>query len=272
MILIALLGSMTVVALWELCVPRRRREFPALRRRVGNITFCLVNMAIAGFFVPSAAVRAPLAALFGIRLPVWPIAAGAASLVAGFLLLDLIRYGVHRCEHKVRLLWRLHALHHSDPDVDVTTAVRHHPLEYLLTAAVYWGVVVAFDIPLTAVALHGAAAFAATAFQHGNIRLPEQLERWLQPMLMTTDLHRVHHSVARQHADSNYGAVLSVWDRIFGTYVAISRNRQDEIVFGVADLPRSDCVKPSTMLLTPWLIGRARPAGTGAGKQMILGD
>jgi sterol desaturase/sphingolipid hydroxylase (fatty acid hydroxylase superfamily) len=161
-------------------------------------------------------------------------------------------------------LWRFHALHHSDPDVDVTTAVRHHPVEYLLASAVYWLIVVAFDIPLAAVAIHGVAVFALAAVQHGNIRLPEALEGWLQPVLMTTDLHRVHHSVARQHADSNYGAVLSIWDRMFGTYVTIPRARQDEIVFGVADLPRRDCVKPSAMLLTPWLLGRTRNAAAGA--------
>jgi sterol desaturase/sphingolipid hydroxylase (fatty acid hydroxylase superfamily) len=264
MIPIALLGSLAIVAAWELWRPRRQREFPALRRRIGNIAFWLVNMAVAGFFVPSAAVRAPLSALLGITLPAWPLAAGAASLAAGFLLLDLIRYGVHRCEHKVRFLWRFHALHHSDPDVDVTTAVRHHPVEYLLASAVYWLVVVALDIPLAAVAIHGVAVFALAAVQHGNIRLPEVLEGWLQPVLMTTDLHRVHHSVARQHADSNYGAVLSIWDRMFGTYVTIPRARQDEIVFGVADLPRRDCVKPSAMLLTPWLLGRTRNAAAGA--------
>ena len=264
MILIMLLGSMAAVALWELCRPRRRREFPATRRRFGNLAFWLVNMAIAGFFAPSAAVRGPLQALFGVSLPAWPIAGAAASFAAAFLLLDFIHYGVHRCEHKVRFLWRLHALHHSDPDVDVTTAVRHHPIEYLLAAAVYWVVVVALDVPLAVVTIHGVTVFALAALQHGNIRLPENLERWLQPVLMTTDLHRVHHSIARRHADSNYGAVLSVWDRMLGTYVAIVRARQDEIVFGVADLPRRDCVRPSAMLLTPWLIGRARSAGTSA--------
>jgi hypothetical protein len=103
--------------------------------------------------------------------------------------------------------------------------------------------------------------FVTAAVQHGNVRLPEQLERWLQPMLVATDLHRIHHSISFDQANSNYGAVLSFWGRLFGTYRCVTRAQHESIVFGVPELPRRDCVKPSVMLLTPWLIYRGPLTG-----------
>jgi len=154
----------------------------------------------------------------------------------------------------VPFLWRFHALHHSDPDVDVTTALRHHPIEYILASTCYWLTVITLDIPAIIVLSHGLALFGLAAVQHGNIRLPERLERWLQPVLITTDLHRVHHSVLPIEANSNYGEVLSVWDRLFGTYTRITPERHEGIVFGVRELARHRCLTPSGMFLTPWAI------------------
>ena len=255
-------GSLLAVGLWEFCRPRRRREFPALRRRLGNIGCWVLNLVLAGLiFEPPVRFRSELEAVAGISFPSWPIANAALSLVVGFLLLDLIRYAVHRCEHAVPFLWRFHALHHSDPDVDVTTAVRHHPIEYLLGSTVYWLAVIVLDFPVSVVLTHGLAVFAAGAVQHGNIRLPERLDRLLQPVLVTIDMHRIHHSVVLEQGNSNYGLVLSIWDKLFGTYTRISRTRHDRIVFGVRELAPRDCLKLSAMLLTPWRIARAaRPA------------
>jgi sterol desaturase/sphingolipid hydroxylase (fatty acid hydroxylase superfamily) len=251
-------GSLLVIALWEFCRPRRRREFPALRRRFGNIGFWILNLFLAGFLLPPAGfVRPHIEAFSGLAFPSWPIADAGLGFLAGFLLLDLMRYAVHRCEHAVSLFWRFHALHHSDPDVDVTTSVRHHPIEYVAASAVYLLAVVVLGVPSIVVLSHGLAVFGTAALQHGNVRLPQWLERWLQPVLVTVDMHRIHHSVVFEQANSNYGAVLSVWDRFFGSYTSISRAQQDRIVFGVRELPRRDCLKPSAMLLTPWRIPRA---------------
>jgi len=107
------------------------------------------------------------------------------------------------------------------------------------------------------VTIHALAVFAAAAVTHGNMRLPEWLERLLQPVVITLDLHLVHHSISYDEANSNFGAVLSVWDRLFGTYARLPRAQQDCIVFGVLELPRRDCLKPSAMLLTPWRLSRA---------------
>jgi sterol desaturase/sphingolipid hydroxylase (fatty acid hydroxylase superfamily) len=254
---LAVLASLLVVALWECCRPRRQREFPALRRRLGNIGFWILNLVLVGFLLgPPKTLRPPLEAFLGIGFPSWPIANARVSLVAGFLLLDLMRYAVHRCEHAVPFFWRFHALHHSDPDVDVTTSVRHHPVEYVVASAVYWFAVLVLDIPAVVVLTHGLAVFGMASIQHGNIRLPERLERWLQPVLVTVDMHRIHHSIAFDQANSNYGAVLSVWDRLFGSFTRVTRTQHDRIVFGVRELPRRDCLKPSAMILTPWRIAR----------------
>ena len=256
--LAVILGSLLVVAAWEFCRPRRRREFPALRRRFGNIGIWVANLFLAAFFLdPPARARPLFEALLGTHFPSWPIADAGLSLVAGFLLLDLLHYAVHRLEHAVPLFWRFHALHHSDPDVDVTTSVRHHPVEYFLASAVYWLAVIVLDIPAIVVLTHFLAVFGMAAIQHGNVRLPEWLERRLQPVLVTVDMHRIHHSVVFAQANSNYGAVLSIWDRLFGTYTRITRAQHDGIVFGVRELPRRDALRLSSMLLTPWLIRRA---------------
>lgn len=253
-----LIGSLLAIALWEFCRPRRQREFPALRRRLGNLGIWLLNIVLAAFtFAPPDIFRPQFEAVLGVALPSWPIANQWWSFVAAFLLLDFLNYATHRCQHAVPLLWRFHALHHSDPDVDVTTSVRHHPIEYLLATGFYWLAVLALDIPVAVVMTHGLAVFAAAAVTHGNIRLPESLERLLQPVVITLDLHLIHHSMSTHEANANFGAVLSVWDRLFGTYARLPRAQQDRIVFGVRELPRRDCLKPSAMLLTPWRISHA---------------
>jgi sterol desaturase/sphingolipid hydroxylase (fatty acid hydroxylase superfamily) len=253
-----LLGSLLTVALWEFCRPRRQREFPALQRRLGNIGIWLLNLVLAALtFAPLDTFRPQLEAVLGVALPSWPIANKWSSFVAAFLVLDFMNYVVHRCQHAVPFLWRFHALHHSDPDVDVTTSVRHHPIEYLLATGFYWLAVLALDIPVAVVLTHGLAVFAAAAVTHGNARFPQWLERLLQPVVITLDLHLIHHSIEYDEANANFGAVLSVWDRLFGTFVRLPRAQQDRIVFGVRELPRRDCLKPSAMLLTPWRIPRA---------------
>ena len=147
-------------------------------------------------------------------------------------------------------------MHHSDPDVDVTTSVRHHPIEYLLATGFYWLTVLTLDVPVAVALIHGLAVFAAAAVTHGNTRMPEWLERVLQPVVITLDLHLVHHSVSYDEANANFGAILSIWDRLFGTYVRLPRARQEQLVFGVSELPPRECLKPSAMLMTPWRIPR----------------
>ena len=253
-----IVASLLAVAVWEFFRPRRNREFPALRRRAGNLGIWLLNIVLFSLtFAAPETFRPQFAATFGVALPAWPFADGWLSIVAAFLLLDFLNYAVHRGQHAVPFLWRFHALHHSDPDVDVTTSVRQHPGEYMLTSAAYWIAVIVLGIPAIVMLTHGLSQFATAAITHGNIRLPEWLERVLQPVVITVDLHVIHHSVVYEEANANFGAVLSIWDRIFGTYLLLPRAQQERIVFGVRELPPRDCLKPSAMLLTPWRIPRS---------------
>lgn len=257
-ILAVILGSLLAVGVWEFCRPRRCRQFPALRRRLGNLGIWILNLVLATFtYSPTDTFRPQFQAVLGIALPSWPIAEGWVSFMVVFLLFDLLRYLVHRCKHEVPFLWRIHALHHSDPDVDVTTTVRLHPIEYLLNSGVFWLMAILLGVPASAALTYGLAAFAIEAVQHGNIRLPERLERCLQPVLVTADMHRIHHSVAFATASCNYATVFSVWDRLFGTYTRLTRAQHDQIVFGVRELPQRECLKPFAMLMTPWRIQRA---------------
>ena len=253
-----ILVSLFLVAGWEFCRPRRLRGFPALRRRIGNVALWLLNVVLASVtFATPDTFRPQFETTFGMALPSWPIADGWLSFMAAFLLLDLLHYLLHRWQHAAWFLWRFHALHHSDPDVDVTTAVRHHPIEYLIAAGCYWLAVLAFGIPVIVVAAHAVAVSVAAALTHGNVRFPEWLERSLQPVVITLDLHLIHHSVVYKEANSNFGAVLSIWDRLFGTFAPSSHARVERLTFGVRELLQADCLKLSGMLRTPWRLRRA---------------
>jgi sterol desaturase/sphingolipid hydroxylase (fatty acid hydroxylase superfamily) len=156
-----------------------------------------------------------------------------AVLVAGMLLADLLIYVVHRVEHRVFLLWRFHAVHHSDVDVDVTTGLRHHPGEFILTTLV---VLVAMSLmggPAWLTPVYGLVFIMASLFQHMNAALPAGLDRLLRVALVTPAMHRIHHSVPPQHHDTNFGNVFSFWDRLFGTYLGPESISQQRLTFGL---------------------------------------
>jgi sterol desaturase/sphingolipid hydroxylase (fatty acid hydroxylase superfamily) len=255
-ILLVIFGSLAIVGLWEFFQPRRRREFPALKRRLANIGVWIANLVLVSLLLPKSAPWGPPQLMPGTGLVPWPATSAALSLLAGFLILDCMHYWVHRAEHAVPLLWRFHALHHTDPDVDVTTSVRHHPIEYVAASFVYWTADVLLWIPASVVLVHALTVFAAASLQHGNIRLPGRVERLLQPLFNTLDLHRLHHSVKPAEANANYGAVFSVWDRAFGTLLRVGVAEHQQLVFGVGKVPRREGLSPTAMLLTPWRLDR----------------
>jgi sterol desaturase/sphingolipid hydroxylase (fatty acid hydroxylase superfamily) len=232
-------GSLMAFGLWEVYRPRRRREFPVLRRRLGNLGIWLFNITLAALiFVPADQLRAPW------HLSPW------LSFALGFLILDFLIYAVHRGLHAHPRLWRLHALHHSDPDIDWTTSVRHHPIENLTTSGFYWFVILVLGMPGPVVAFHSATVFVLAAATHANTGWPQWLERLLQPVVITLDAHLVHHSIDVAEANANFGAVFSFWDRAFGTYRR--PHDTDRLTFGVRELPPAQACRPIQMLQTPW--------------------
>ena len=211
--MLVLLGA--AQALW----PRRPTSAPRLRRWVTNLALVVVDTAAVRLLVPLLAVGTALAmqeagvGLFNLT----PLPA-SVEFGAAILLLDLGIYFQHRLVHAVPLLWRAHRMHHSDLDFDATTGVRFHPLEILLSMLIKMGLVVVIGASPAAVIVFEVLLNATSIFNHANLKLPLGVDRWLRRVLVTPDMHRVHHSVHHDETDSNFGFNFPWWDRLFATY------------------------------------------------------
>jgi sterol desaturase/sphingolipid hydroxylase (fatty acid hydroxylase superfamily) len=231
------LGLFAALALIEALVPRRERSQTRKARWVTNWGFTLINtltLNAMAFALPLLAVGAALDAqtqgwgLFNaISLPIW------LEVILVILILDFAIWFQHLITHKIPLLWRLHQVHHADVDIDVSTAIRFHPIEIALSMLLKIGLVyllgpAAFAVILFEVILNGTAMF-----NHANIRLPLAVDTVVRRIIVTPDMHRVHHSAHRHEHDSNYGFSLSIWDQIFGTYIAQPSNGHDDMDIGL---------------------------------------
>jgi sterol desaturase/sphingolipid hydroxylase (fatty acid hydroxylase superfamily) len=209
------------MAAWEVLRPRRALVAGRGARWPSNIGIVLVDALVVRVLLPTAAVGAALYAAgngWGL-LRLLELRLSVASIL-GFLALDLAIYVQHVVFHRVPLLWRVHRMHHADLDVDVTTGLRFHPIEILISLAIKIAVVLALGIPAVAVLAFEVVLNATSMFNHSNAALPTWLDRVLRFVLVTPDMHRVHHSVVRRETDSNFGFNLPWWDRVFGTYRA----------------------------------------------------
>jgi sterol desaturase/sphingolipid hydroxylase (fatty acid hydroxylase superfamily) len=220
--LIRLGAFVTVFALmatWEVLAPRRAQASGRTRRWPSNLGILALDAVLVRVLFPTAAVGAALwAEVRGIGLLHMARAPAWAAVPLAVLLLDLAVWAQHLVFHQVPLLWRVHRMHHADTEFDVTTGLRFHPIEIVLSMLVKIAVVVMLGAPAVAVVLFEVLLNAASQFSHGNVRLPARLEHALRRLLVTPEMHRVHHSVLRDEHDSNFGFCLSVWDRLFGTY------------------------------------------------------
>jgi len=208
-----------VMVLWEVTAERRPQLIARRQRWPANLSIVVLNTLVLRLVFPLAAVGAALFAaeqgwgvLNAIAMPLW------VAVLASVLLLDLAIYLQHRIFHAVPWLWRLHRMHHADLELDVTSGLRFHPLEILLSMAIKVAIVMLLGAPAVAVILFEILLNATAMFNHGNVRLPRVIDRRLRWLLVTPDMHRVHHSVVRAETDSNFGFSLSWWDRLFGTY------------------------------------------------------
>jgi sterol desaturase/sphingolipid hydroxylase (fatty acid hydroxylase superfamily) len=233
----AFLFVFAAMALWEAAAPRRPLRWARRARWLPNLGIAAVDTLLVRLVFPAAAVGA--AALAAERgwglLPQlrWP---GALVLVASLVALDLAVYLQHVVFHAVPALWRLHLVHHADLDFDVTTGLRFHPLEILLSMLWKTGVVLVLGAPPAAVLAFEVLLNATSMFNHGNARLPPGLDRILRWLVVTPDMHRVHHSVLRPEANSNFGFNLPWWDRLLGTYRAQPRAGHEAMAIGIEQL------------------------------------
>lgn len=236
----AFLGIFAIMALLELMIPKRKLRHAKLHRWITNIAIGGIDSAIvrlmAALVIPLAAVAAALWAetqgwglLNWIGLPAW------LEIVIAIVILDLAIYGQHVVSHKIPLLWQLHKVHHTDVDFDVTTAIRFHPVEIALSMLWKIVVVIALGSSALAVVLFEVILNGCAMFNHSNVALPRWLDRTLRLVLVTPDFHRVHHSIIRKETDSNYGFNLTVWDRMFGTYIPQPAKGHEEMVIGQKD-------------------------------------
>lgn len=226
------------MAVFELAAPRLEREEMAgawkSRRWIANTGALIASSLLLRLVFPLAAVGVALWAqghqiglLRALGLPV-----AAAGLVA-FVVLDFAVWLEHVASHKVPLLWRIHRMHHTDTGFDVTTALRFHPLEIIISMVWKSALVVALGAPPLSVLLFEIVLNGAAMFNHANIRIRPRIDRALRTLIVTPDMHRVHHSVERGETDSNYGFNFSVWDRLFSTYVAAPAAGHEAIELGL---------------------------------------
>lgn len=252
---------LAAMGIWEIASPRRPRSLARRQRWPANLGVVLLNTLIVRLAFPAAALGAALAVesrSWGL-LPMTGLP-GWATVLAGVVLLDLAIYAQHAAFHAVPALWRLHRMHHADLDIDVTTGVRFHPVEILLSLAIKVAVIAALGVPPVAVVVFEILLNATSMFNHGNVRMPAALERTLRWLVVTPDMHRVHHSIERDETDSNFGFNLSLWDRLFRTYRAQPRAGHEGMQIGIAEFRDiAECGSLAGMLAIPFRRGRAAP-------------
>jgi len=248
----AFAGVFVLVALWEALAPRRRRRFSRAQRWPHNLGLVALNAVVLRLLAPGAALAVALAAEDGrwglLNLPALP---ALSRVVLALLLLDLAIYLQHRLFHAVPALWRLHRVHHADPDYDITTGLRFHPIEIGLSLAVKCAVIAAIGAPVLAVLAFEIVLNAAAMFNHANGRLPPAIDRWLRWLIVTPDMHRVHHSAILRETNSNFGFNLPWWDRLFGTYRAQPAAGHAAMRIGVAGLQGAGELNLARLLAQP---------------------
>ena len=248
------LGVFALMALLEVLAPRRTLTQSKASRWLNNIGLVVFNTSLLRVVFPVAAVGVAGYAqlsqwgLFN-QVEVHP----AVALVVSVIVLDMAIYLQHVMFHAVPLLWRLHRVHHADLDFDVTTGARFHPVEILLSMLIKFAVIVLLGPPLAAVVIFEVLLNAMAMFNHSNVRLPLALDGILRRVIVTPDMHRVHHSHLADETNSNFGFNLSVWDRLFGTYLAQPAAGHTGMVIGIDTFrDPAHCVKLSGILLMPF--------------------
>jgi sterol desaturase/sphingolipid hydroxylase (fatty acid hydroxylase superfamily) len=250
--LTAFLAVFAMMALWEILAPRRTQAHGRLVRWSSNLGVVALNTAILRIVFPTAAMGVGLIAeargwgLFqNVAAPTW------LAIVGSVLLLDLTIYFQHVLFHATPSLWRLHRMHHADLDFDVTTGVRFHPLEIVLSMILKLGAVAAIGAPALAVLIFEVLLNATSMFNHGNVRMPLHLDRVLRWILVTPDMHRVHHSILPFETNSNFGFNFPWWDRIFGTYRAQPSAGHENMTIGIDQFRDARELRLDRMLVQP---------------------
>lgn len=241
------------MALLEAWLPRRRRRLSRKERWPANLGIVVFNALLARLLIPAGAMGVAVwaeAQGFGL-FNILPLP-GMMEVALAVMLLDLAIYGQHVLFHAVPVLWRLHMVHHADLDIDVSTGLRFHPIEILLSLVIKMGVVALLGAPPVAVLLFEVVLNGMAMFNHGNVRLPQTVDNVLRLLIVTPDMHRIHHSIIRRETNSNYGFNLSCWDRLFGTYRAQPAHGHDGMTIGLEHMQQVPAGRFGWMLALPF--------------------
>ncbi len=243
--------AFAVVMIWEILAPARSGDGPDGRRWFCNFSLFAVNTAVLSAISYALAALSEWPSLTSLLTRGEVTAGGGVAVMTvwSLLLLDLSTFAAHRLCHVVPLFWRFHEVHHSDVDVDATTSVRHHALEAILTFVIVGVTAKLAAIPSAYFAVYGSIAMAVQAFQHGNVYVPKRAARVLGILFVTPDLHQIHHRQDHKLANRNFGTLLNVWDRMFGTFHF--PRAEDTGPFGSAGIAPARSRKPWTLLWSP---------------------
>lgn len=246
------------LAITESLLPRRTQIIGRQRRWPSNLGLAVVDTVLVRIVFPTAVVGLAVIAadrgwglLNQVALPGW------IAGIAAFVLLDLVIYGQHRLFHAVPLLWTLHRVHHADLELDVTSGIRFHPGEILLSMLIKFAAVLAIGAPALAVLVFEVVLNASSMFNHANLKLPAGIDAALRRLIVTPDMHRVHHSIIRRETDSNFGFNLSAWDRWLGTYRAQPDAGHEGMTLGLAEFRDPAELRLDRLLTQPLRSGRA---------------
>ncbi|MCU0247428.1 MAG: sterol desaturase family protein [Bryobacter sp.] len=247
------LAVFTVFAVWETLRPRTRPVLSTARRWLwhglllvaGNWTAQWV-FRIGSVGVALAVAESPYGLLNRSWLPL-PV-----RFVLTLLAVDLLHYAVHVGFHRFPWLWRFHQVHHSDADYDLTTGLRFHPVETILTEGLTLLAVGVLAPPPIALLIAQLITLAQDLFEHSNVRVPERVVRWLRPILITPELHRVHHALEVGSQNTNFGTIFPWWDRLGGTYNAVPCDGGPDFPVGLITVAPETSLKPSHILLAPF--------------------
>ncbi|HHJ38902.1 MAG: fatty acid hydroxylase [Methylothermaceae bacteria B42] len=245
---------LVLMILWETLLPRRQWRDPRPMRWLNNLGLALINNLLVRLLFPMAAVGvAAFAEHQGWGLLRMLSMPPLGQVMIAVVVLDLIIYLQHVMFHALPALWRLHRVHHADVDFDVTTGIRFHPLEILISLGIKATAIVLLGVPVVAVVLFEVLLNATAMFNHGNVSLPAALDRVLRWLIVTPDMHRVHHSIADDEANCNFGFNLPWWDRLLGTYRAQPRRGHERMTIGIHGIrQRRQVLWLPGMLLLPF--------------------
>jgi sterol desaturase/sphingolipid hydroxylase (fatty acid hydroxylase superfamily) len=248
-------GVFFIMLVWELVAPRRLLSVSKMLRWSSNLGLLLVNSVVIRLLFPVAAVGMALNTsemgwgLFNLlELPFW------FEVFAAVILLDLLIYGQHVLMHLVPVLWRLHRVHHADLDFDLTTGSRFHTIEIILSMLLKFLAILILGPAVVAVLIFEVVLNVMAMFNHGNVSLPKSVDKVVRRLFVTPDMHRVHHSIILPETNSNYGFNLSIWDRLFKTYIDQPRQGHDAMTIGIPEFRDAAQVdKLPGMLMLPFV-------------------